>query len=87
MNLLSEEIDALNDAILTIRKTLDTMITRRAKRTPAAVTAYNRSILSVIGTIHYFLSSCDTSVVPEIGSCRGDSIAEFGLPAHASELC
>ena len=79
--------NALNDAILAIRKPLDAMVTRRAKRTPAAVTAYNCRVLSMIGTIHYLLSSCDTSVVPLIGSCLIASTAEFGLPFHASALC
>jgi hypothetical protein len=54
---LTQHIDALDDAVLAKGKSLYAVIARRAKRFAAPVAIYDRHILAVIHTIHYFLSS------------------------------
>ena len=50
--LLPQKVDALNDAVLAKWKPFDAVVASRTQRSSTAVTAYNRSILNVIGADH-----------------------------------
>ena len=81
--LLPQKIDTHHYAVLAIRKSLNAVIAGRAERLSTPVTLHDRNVLTVIGTIHYFLSS--TNVVPVIGSCVNDDSG--CLPFQAAALC
>ena len=83
---LSQQIDTHDDTVLAKGKSLYAVIAGRTQRFAASVAIHDRSVLGVIGTIHYFFSSLSTKVVPVTGSAFG---AAGGVPPpfHASALC
>src|SRR6187549_1401400 len=68
LTLLTEKVDAHDDTVLAIGKSLDAMVARRAQRLSASIALDVRDVLTVIRTIHLLLildvsCSCDRFLI------------------------